>query len=223
MLGLLFGLVVAQVYRYKRVSTPAQKLQTKWVVYGVSVSISGVLLLLMIGSWFPLPASAPVFWSVAFNLGYYGLMLVIPLSLLAAIRQSRLWAIDLIIRRTLIYTLLSASLALVYLGSVLVLTQLVVLLTGQARSELVTALSTLAIAAAFSPLRARVKTFIDRRFYRRQYNAARTLGAFGASLRDDVDLATMRRELLAVVNETMQPAHVSLWLKPVPDAETGGI
>jgi hypothetical protein len=160
---------------------------------------------------------------MAFNVAYYGLMVVIPLSLLAAIRQSRLWAIDLIIRRTLIYTLLSAALALVYLGSVLVLTQLVVFVTGQERSELVTALSTLAIAAAFSPLRGRVKTFIDRRFYRRQYNAARTLGAFGASLRDDVDLAAMRRQLLAVVHETMQPEHVALWLKPGADAETGRI
>ena len=130
----------------------------------------------------------------------------------------RLWDIDLIIRRTLVYTTLSTALAATYLGSVVVLQQLARALTGQQQSEIVTVISTLAIAALFMPMRRRVQSFIDRRFYRRKYDAQQVLARFSANVRDEVDLAQLSEHLRTVVVETLQPAHVSLWLKP-PDGK----
>ena len=142
-----------------------------------------------------------------------GALLLIPISIGVAVLRSRLWEIDLIIRRTLIYTLFSVLLLLVYFSSVLVLQQVFRAVTGQQESELVTVVSTLVIAALFNPLRQRVQAFIDQRFYRRKYDAAKALEAFSVAVRDEVDLAVLREHLLTVVNETMQPAHVSLWLR----------
>ena len=144
-------------------------------------------------------------------------MLVIPPTLGIAILHSRLWDIDVIINRTLVYAVLTAILALVYFGSIVVLQSLVNVLTGQlslgSQSPLVIVASTLAIATLFQPLRRRIQAIIDRRFYRSKYDAARTLAAFSATLRDEVDLDQLREALLKVVQETMQPSHVSLWLK----------
>jgi hypothetical protein len=139
------------------------------------------------------------------------LILLLPLTFGVAILRYRLWDIDLLIRRTLVYALLTAGLAGVYFLSVVVLHTLVGALTGESSSVLVTVLSTLAIAALFTPLRRRVQAFIDRRFYRRKYDAARTLATFGAALRDEVDLTSLEARLVAAVDETMQPAHVGLW------------
>lgn len=130
-----------------------------------------------------------------------------------AILRHRLYDIDLIIRRTLIYSVLSALLAVAYLGSVLVLQALFGQLTGNAQSPLVTVLSTLAIAGLFFPLRARVQAFIDRRFYRRKYDTARTLAAFAAAARDETDLPRLAERLVGVVDETMQPESLGLWLR----------
>jgi uncharacterized membrane protein YedE/YeeE len=129
-----------------------------------------------------------------------------------AILRARLWDIDLLIRRTLVYAALTGLLALAYFGSVLVLEGLVRALTGQSQSQVVTVVSTLAIAALFVPLRRRVQAFIDRRFYRSKYDAARTLAAFSNTVRDEVELGRLTERLTEVVDETLQPESVGLWL-----------
>ena len=132
-----------------------------------------------------------------------------------AILRFRLWDIDILINRTLVYLMLTISLALIYFGLVIGLGALVRLFTGQiAQSPVVIVVSTLAIAAFFQPLRRRIQAIIDRRFYRRKYDAAKTLEAFSVTLRTETDLDRLSEQLVAVVEETMQPAHVSLWLRP---------
>jgi hypothetical protein len=122
-----------------------------------------------------------------------------------------LYDIDILINRTLVYIALTGALALIYAGSVLLFQTLVRQFTGQV--PVVTVASTLLIAALFQPLRRHIQGIIDRRFYRRKYDAARTLAAFSATLRNEVDLNQLRENLVAVVEETMQPAHISLWLR----------
>ena len=214
LLGFFLSLIVAQVYRYRRVSTPMQREQTKWVVFGVALGIVAFWIVLSVGAFASLTPSPPAWWGLAYHLGIFGSTLIIPLALLRAVLQSGLWSIDLIIRRTLIYALLTAALVGVYFTVVVVLQAVVAVVTGEARSTLVTVLSTLAIAALFSPLRLWVQGVIDRRFYRHKYDAARTLAAFGATIRDDVDLDALVGRLLGVVDETMQPAATWLWLHP---------
>jgi hypothetical protein len=140
------------------------------------------------------------------------LLNVVPLFLTLAILRSRLWDIDIIIRKTATYSVLTGLLALVYFGSVLVLQAVFSTLGGQ-RSEGVIVISTLAIAALFLPLRRRIQDAIDRRFYRRKYDAQKVLAQFAATARDETDLEKLTARLIEVVNATMQPAHVSLWLK----------
>jgi len=213
--------LLAQIYRYRRVSTALERQQTKWVLYGASLLLGGAsagaqALTLLVPAISLSPPLAPA--DLAADAVLNGLLqLLLPVTLGVSILRFRLFEIDVLIRRTLIYAVLTALLALAYFGTVLGLQGLIGTLTGQRQSTVVTVLSTLVIAALFVPLRARVQAVIDRRFYRRKYDAARTLTAFGAALREEVELAHLAGQLVEIVQESMQPAHVSLWLKPSAD------
>jgi hypothetical protein len=216
--GLIASTIIVQVYRYRNVSTPREQQQTKWVVYGISIAAIGNLGTRLLFVFVLAPLSQGTLLLAALEVLLVTCsMLVIPPTLGIAILRSRLWDIDVIINRTLVYAVLTAILALVYFGSIIVLQSLVNVLTGQlslwSQSPLVIVASTLAIATLFQPLRRRIQAIIDRRFYRSKYDAARTLAAFSATLRDEVDLDQLREALLKVIQETMQPSHVSLWLK----------
>jgi hypothetical protein len=207
------GIVVVQIYRYRRVSSPAQRQQTKWVVYGASMGAGGYLVIFTIPLFLPSLFQTGSLISLINSAADPGFALLIPFSIGLAILRSRLWDIDLLINRTLVYGTLTGILALVYVGSIIVFQALLRGLFHQT-SDVAIVLSTLVIAALFQPLRKRIQAIIDRRFYRSKYDAAKTVAAFSATLRHEVDLDQLREHLLAVVQETMQPAHVSLWLRP---------
>jgi hypothetical protein len=182
---------------------PAARAQLKWVAVGLSSFIVPG-----IGGW--LLGYLGVNSELLYLLSVTGWFLF-PICLAIAITRYRLFDIDVIIRKTLVYSILTGLLALIYFGGVVLVQQLTRSIT--ASSDLAIAVSTLIIAALFFPLRRRVQNAIDRRFYRRKYAAAKTLAVFSATVRDEVELEKLTAELLNVVNETMQPAHVSLWLK----------
>ena len=207
---------VAQLYRYARVSNRTQRQQTKWVVFGVAVAIAGVLTTIFtVGAAVDLPP-AEVGPKMLSMLLMDAFMLFIPISIGIAVLRARLFDIDVVINRTLVYASLTAMLALVYLGGVATTEAIFRALTGQQQqSQVAIVITTLVIAALFNPLRRRNQSFIDRRFYRRKYDARKTLEAFSARLRDETDLEALNDELVGVVKETMQPASVSLWLRPV--------
>jgi hypothetical protein len=213
--GLIGSGVAAQVYRYRWIASPVQRQQTKWVVFGSAVGIALNLIIVAVTvsgmlPWRVEPGALSYF--VVLTVAFLSLLLI-PLSIGMAILRSRLWDIDVLIRRTLVYGALTTALSLVYIGSVVLLQTLVGAVTNQGRAELVTVASTLAIAALFLPLRRRIQTIIDNRFYRRKYDAARVLAAFGATARDATDLEQLTAEMLRVVDETVQPEFVGLWLR----------
>jgi hypothetical protein len=223
---LFFGLgALAQTYRYRRVSNAVQRQQTKWIVFGFALTIVvfvGVQLPFVIFPWLRQPGAAlyrlPALTVILFSL------LVLPVTIGLSILRYRLWDIDLLIRRTLQYSLLSGLLALLYFAAVVAAQSVLEELTGDRHNQLVTTLSTLAMAAVFLPLRRRVQDFIDRRFYRKKYDAQKVLAEFAATARDETDLEKLAARLVEVVRETMQPERVSLWLKPTGDrsARQGG-
>ena len=211
-IGLLISLVVAQVYRYLWVSNPAERQQTKWVVSGVAVALVGFATLLILANFVLSPESIGPLAEMAAETCVYGLISLIPLSIGVAILRSGLYEIDIIINRTLVYGSLTATLVALYFGGIVVSQRVFVFLTGE-QSTLAVVASTLLIAALFGPLRGRIQVFIDRAFYRNKYDARQTLEAFSVKLRDETDLEALNDDLVGVVRETMQPTHVSLWLR----------
>ena len=210
--GVGFGgtTLLAQVYRYRRVSDPSQRQQTKWVFFGVVAALGGSCVLLVLGMLVPRGLFATL---VGYTILYL-LVLLIPVSIAIAVLRYHLYNIDVLINRTLVYGTLTALLALVYLGGVTATQVIFRALTGQEEQpQLAVVASTLVIAALFSPLRRHIQAFIDRRFYRKKYDARKTLEDFSVKLKDETDLQALNSDLVGVVRETMQPAHVSLWLR----------
>jgi hypothetical protein len=212
-LGFICSMPGAQIYRYRYVSNAVQRQQTKWVVFGISVGLGSFLLLVVLTRFFPslIPQGLLAFliMDTAFSLA----LLLFPLSIGMAILHSQLWDIDILINRTLVYGTLTGTLAILYVGLIILLQSLVSAITSQVSPpQPVIVASTLAIAALFQPLRKSIQTIIDRRFYRRKYRARQILQAFSSTLRNEVDLNHLQEELLQIVYETVQPAHVSLWL-----------
>jgi hypothetical protein len=216
---LLFGFLVvsvyAQVYRYRHVSTPTQRQQTKWVVYGVLISILGFVGIIAVGvGILGLGTSPGTFVALGANTAVYVVGACLPLSIGLAMLRSRLWDMDVLINKTLVYGSLTGLLGALYAGLLISLESLAGLMTKQASQPVVLVVSTLAIAALFQPVRHRLQAGIDHRFYRRKYDAEKTLAAFSATLHSEVDLEQIHQQLLAVIQETMQPTQVSLWLRP---------
>jgi hypothetical protein len=194
----------AMILRLRR-SHGVERQQLKWLAAAAAIlplgSVSGVVLYYL------------GYDSIA---GFLAVFSIVPIFLAAgyAILRYRLYDIDLIINRTLVYGSLTATLVALYFGGVAMTQALFRALTGQEQQpQLAVVVSTLVIAALFSPLRRRIQAFIDRRFYRKKYDAAKTLESFSAKLRDETDLEALNAELLSVIRETMQPEHLSVWLR----------
>ncbi len=209
------GSLASLYFRFRR-GGYVEREQIKWLLFAGAVIVPAFGLLM--AYWSNAPATRDgVSWQEAFFLIS---VLAIPLAMANAILRYRLYDIDIIIRRTLIYGILTALLALTYFGGVVLLQNSFGQLAGDANSPLITVISTLAIAALFNPLRARVQAFIDRRFYRRKYDAEQALARFSAAARDEVDLERLTGVLLATVEETMQPEHVALWLRKAGEGKS---
>jgi hypothetical protein len=204
MLFVLSSLVslVSLVLRFRR-SRREERQQIKWVAYAAAIIAAYLLVDSIFGE--ALDPISPILSAI-----FFGSLWV---AIGVAILKYRLYNIDLLINRTLVYGALTAILAAVYFGGIVVLQRLFVVLTG-GKSTLAVVASTLVIAALFNPLRRRIQSFIDRRFYRRKYDVTKTLETFSAKLREETDLDALSDDLVGVVRETMQPAHVSLWLRP---------
>jgi len=221
MLASAFSLVL----RYRR-SGGEQREQIKWIAFAASVV--GLLYLITMVSSFtfegPWGAAGTPLWLGLLQQASLVSFSAVPIAVGFAVLKYRLYDIDLLINRTLVYGSLTATLALIYFGGVVVLQYVFRALTAQGSTIAVVA-STLAIAALFNPLRRRVQGFVDRRFYRRKYDAAKTLAAFGSRLREETDLDALSEDVVGVTRATMQPAHVSLWLRPdpKPDAKSAAL
>jgi hypothetical protein len=198
--------VASLVVRFRR-SDGEERQQMKWLTYAAAANFATLLLVMSLpadSAWYPAVNTLS-------NLVFAG----VPVAVGIAVLRYRLYDIDHIINRTLVYGSLTVILALIYFAGVAATQAIYRALTGQEQQpQLAVVVSTLAIAALFTPLRRRIQSFIDRRFYRRKYDARKTLEAFSAKLRDETDLDRLGDELMGVVHETIQPAHVSLWLHP---------
>ena len=214
--------VFSLVLRYRH-SRGEERQQIKWIAFAASL-IGTLYLIAMIGSivypqdtWF---APGSPLWQVSLEYAAFLSFPLVPVAIGFAMLRYRLYDIDVVINRALVYGSLTVTLALVYLGGVASIQTLFRILTGQEQQpQLAVVISTLAIAAMFNPLRKSIQAFIDRRFYRPKYDAAKTLAAFSARLRDEMDLESLEADLVSVVRETVSPYHISLWLKP-PGEET---
>jgi hypothetical protein len=206
------GAVISLLVRFRR-ARGDEKQQIKWFAFAAALTFVWILVIEVFGELLSIEGGVPEA-ILAFTLASASLVIPsIPIATGIAILRYRLYDIDRIINRTLVYGSLTATLVALYFGGIVVLQRIFVILTGQ-QSTLAVVASTLLIAALFTPLRRRIQSFIDRRFYRRKYDARKTLEAFSAKLRDETDLEALNNDLVGVVRETMQPAHVSLWLRP---------
>lgn len=214
-------LMGVQLYRYRRVSSPLQRQQTKWVVFGFALLITCWVIAFMPYLLSPVVAKPGSLYLPVVIAVQDVTLILLPFSFGVAMLRYRLWDIDVLINRALVYGPLTLTLTGVYGGLVI---SLQALLRGLMRADnaLAIVLSTLAIVVVVQPLRRRLQAFIDRRFYRRKYDAAKTLAAFSATLRHQTDLDQLRAQVLAVVQESLQPAHASLWLCPSPRRNGGG-
>jgi hypothetical protein len=209
MTPLLTAAATLAVFLRLRRAIGVERQQIKWFAYAAVATVSAGILAYII----PRVVETPLWFErvgFALNIAFIA---AIPIAIGIAILRYRLYDIDILINRTLVYGSLTAMLVALYFVGIVVLQRFFVLLTGQ-QSTLAVVASTLLIAALFSPMRRRIQSFIDRGFYRRKYDAARTLEVFSAKLRDETDLDALSDDLVGVVRETMQPAHVSLWLRP---------
>jgi hypothetical protein len=207
--------VIAQIYRYFRVSNALQRQQTKWVVFGTTGAFVGFFLYYLLPVLFRSVYQPGVPRLLHIIIGvpvFHLLVLLVPITIAFAILRFRLWEIDILINRSLVYVVLSGLLGALYFGIVALLQMFFQSFTGDRQSEVVLVSSTLVIASLFSPLRQRVQHVIDRRFYRRKYDAARALEAFSATVRNEVDLNRMRDSLIGVIKETIQPTAITVWL-----------
>lgn len=211
--ALVFCLALAQLYRYWRVSGLVQRQQTKWIVLGVAAAVVGG------GFWVPdllygsLRQPGSVYQAILLVVNY--IPLLIPLTIGLSILRYRLWVIDTVINRVLVYSILTGLLALVYLGCIILLEYLLRGILTETSGVAILG-STVAIAALFQPLRWRIQAAIDRRFYRKKYQAGRLMATFSASLRNEIDLQQLSEDLGVVVEQTLQPSYMALWLC-VPD------
>lgn len=211
--GFLGVMIALQVYRYRWVSGAAQRRQTKWVALGIGLSLGGYTVVLLAGYFLaPAPGSAGYLLYVA---AINACLLLIPISIAIAVARDRLYDIDLLIHRSLVYGSLSAALITFYAASVYLLGWLARALVGLQNSSLAVMLSTLGVVALFQPLRTGIQRAMDRRFYRRRYNASRVLKAFGETLQREVEIARLAERLVDVVARTMEPSHISLMLLPL--------
>jgi hypothetical protein len=222
--GYAFGGLFSQVYRYRRVSGLVERQQTKWVISALGIFLVVLLLGLLTPPLFPsIAVGTPQgFWYDWAANGWLGVLVpaLIPLAIGISILRYRLFDIDLIIRRTLQYGVLTALLALLYFGIVTVLQGIFTALGGS-QSPVITVISTLAIYALFNPLRRRLQEMLDRRFYRQKYNAEKALADFAASARNQTDLQALTHELQAVVQTNMQPERLSIWMRPTAEKRAG--
>jgi hypothetical protein len=209
--SVLLVAVISSVFVRLRRAGGVEHQQIKWFAYAVAANAIAVVVAYVIPGLIETPLW---FERVGFALNNI-VIPAIPIAIGIAILRYRLYDIDILINRTLVYGSLTLMLALVYFGGVTATQVVFTALTGQEEQpQLTIVVSTLVIAALFTPLRRRIQSFIDRRFYRRKYDARKTLEAFSAQLRDETDLNALSEDLVGVVRETMQPAHVSLWLRP---------
>ena len=208
------------VLRY-RSSGGEERQQIKWIAFAASVVVVVYAIAMIVSFVFPEESwttAGSVWWLNLLTYAVLSSFTLVPIAVGIAVLKYRLYEIDLIINRALVYGSLTATSIGLYLGGVVLLQRLFVLLTGQ-RSTLAVVASTLLIAALFNPLRRRIQSLIDRRFYRRKYDAAKTLEGFTTKLRDETDLEALSDDLVVVVRETMQPEHLSLWLRPETASE----
>jgi hypothetical protein len=202
------------VMRYRR-SRGVEREQIKWIAFAAS-AVGLLYLIAMVGSFTysgPWDAPGTPLWLGLLQQAALVSFTAVPIAVGFAVLKYRLYDIGLLINRTLVYGSLTATLIALYFGGIVLLQGVIVLLTGQ-ESTIAVVASTLLIAALFNPLRRRIQGLIDRRFYRGKYDARKTLESFAAKLRNETDLNALSGDLVGVVRETMQPAHVSLWLRP---------